>query len=150
MITYREARVEDIGEIQRVRHSVKENILSNPQLVTDSDCEEYLTKRGKGWVCEIDGSIVGFAIVDLQEENIWALFLKPEAEGNGIGSHLHHLMLNWYFSTGKEKVWLSTSPGTKAEKFYRNKGWTAAGRHAEDEIMFTMTKKNWQNSGTRF
>lgn len=144
-ITYREARIEDITAIQLVRHSVKENVLSNPDLVTNTDCELYLFHRGKGWVCEIDGSIGGFAIADLQEENIWALFLKPEVEGLGIGSKLHDLMLDWYFSTGKQQVWLATSPGTRAEKFYRKKGWTAAGKHGEDEIKFTMTKTEWQN-----
>lgn len=144
MITYREARLEDIGAIQLVRHSVKENILSNPALVTDADCEAYLLYRGKGWVCEMDGTIVGFSIADLQEENIWALFLKPEVEGLGIGSKLHDLMLDWYFSKGKQEVWLGTSPGTRAESFYLKKGWKAAGKHGEDEIKFTMTRNKWQ------
>ncbi|WP_245365372.1 hypothetical protein [Chryseobacterium scophthalmum] len=43
----REARVEDIPQIQVVRNSVKENTLSNPDLVTDKDCEEFITERGK-------------------------------------------------------------------------------------------------------
>jgi hypothetical protein len=62
---FREARITDIPQIQVVRNSVKENMLSNPALVTDKDCENYLVNRGKGWVCEIDDRIVGFAIVDL-------------------------------------------------------------------------------------
>ena len=57
---FREACIEDIPQIQIVRHSVKENVLSDPALVTDEDCKEFLTIRGKGWVCEIDGTIVGF------------------------------------------------------------------------------------------
>jgi len=52
--------------------------LSNPELVTDQDCKEFITVRGKGWVCEIDNKIVGFAIADLKENNIWALFLDPK------------------------------------------------------------------------
>ncbi len=51
---FREAQVNDIHQMQIVRHSVKENILSNPALVTDKDCEEFITVRGKGWVCEIN------------------------------------------------------------------------------------------------
>ena len=62
---FREAQTEDIKQIQLVRNAVKENVLSNPGLVTDKDCVEYLTLRGKGWVCETDGTIVGFAIADL-------------------------------------------------------------------------------------
>ena len=70
----REAKIDDIKQIQIVRNAVTENTLSNPNLVTDEDCEEFITIRGKGWVCEIDKQIVGFAIVDLKENNIWALF----------------------------------------------------------------------------
>lgn len=142
-MTYREANIEDIKQIQIVRHSVKENILSNPDLVTDEDCKEYITGRGRGWVCEIEGSIVGFAIADLKDNNIWALFLKPEFEGRGIGRQLHDLMVDWYFSKGKENVWLGTSPNTRAEKFYRKMGWTETGLHGDDEIKFEMTLEEW-------
>lgn len=69
-MTFREAKIEDIKQIQIVRNSVKENTLSNPDLVTDKDCEEFLTQRGKGWVCEIENRIVGFAIADLKKDNI--------------------------------------------------------------------------------
>ena len=51
---FREANVNDVPQIQIVRHLVKENVLSDPSLVTDNDCEKYLSARGKGWVCEIN------------------------------------------------------------------------------------------------
>ena len=95
---FREAVLEDIPQIQIVRNSVKENMLSNPALVTDKDCEEYLMRRGRGWVCEIEDSIAGFSIVDLKDKNIWALFVHPAFEGKGIGKKLHDIMLNWYFN----------------------------------------------------
>ena len=142
---YREANIDDIKQIQIVRHSVKENTLSNPDRVTDDDCKEFLFRRGKGWVCEVDGLIVGFAIADLKDNNIWALFLKPEYEGIGIGRQLHALMLDWYFSNGKENVWLGTSPNTRAEKFYKQMGWTETGLHGDHEIKFEMTSEDWLN-----
>ena len=80
MMMIRAAKIDDIQQIQIVRNSVKENTLSNPNLVTDKDCEEFISVRGKGWVCEIDQQIVGFAIADLKENNIWALFVDPEYE----------------------------------------------------------------------
>ena len=113
---YREAKVEDIKQIQTVRNSVKENTLSNPNLVSDEDCKEFLTVRGKGWVCEIDNKIVGFAIVDLKEYNIWALFIEPEYEKRGIGQKLNNIMLDWYFDQTKNKVWLRTAPNNRAEQ----------------------------------
>ena len=72
-MTIREAIVDDIKQIQIVRNSVTENTLSDPNLVTDKDCEEFITLRGKGWVCEIDKQIVGFAIADLKENNIYSV-----------------------------------------------------------------------------
>src|ERR1700730_14028964 len=141
---FREAKTADIKQMQIVRHSVKENVLSNPSLVTDADCEEYITFRGKGWVCEIENDVVGFAIADLKEHNIWALFVKPEYEGKGIGKRLHDLMLDWYFSQTKEKVWLGTSPNTRAETFYRKVGWTDAGKRPNGEIRFELTANDWE------
>lgn len=62
-IIIREARPEDIPQIQIVRNSVKENTLSDPALVTDKDCEEFLFERGKGWVGEAVHQIVGFLLL---------------------------------------------------------------------------------------
>ena len=143
---YREANTDDIKQIQVVRNAVKENVLSNPGLVTDRDCVEYLTLRGKGWVCEADGTIVGFAIADLIDNNIWALFIHPDYEAKGVGKKLHDLMLNWYFEQKKEHVWLSTSPNTRAEKFYRLQGWKETGLYGKGEIKFEMTKEEWSNA----
>ena len=145
-MVFRQAQIEDIKQIQIVRNSVKENTLSNPLLVTEKDYQEFLTERGKGWVCEIENQIIGFAIADLRDNNIWALFLKPEFEGKGIGTKLQNLMLNWYFENGKENVWLGTSPNTRAEKFYTESGWVKNGMHGSKEIKFEMTKSQWENN----
>lgn len=147
-MVFREAKIEDIKQIQVVRNSVNENTLSNPDIVTDADCEEFLFHRGKGWVCEIDNQIVGFAIADLLDDNIWALFLHPEFEGQGIGQKLQTLMLDWYFSTGKEHVWLGTSPNTRAEQFYLKSGWTKTGMHGKNEVKFERTREDWIRSKT--
>ncbi len=135
-MNFREARPEDIEQMQRVRNAVQENKLSDPGLVTYQDYMDYLFVRGKGWVCEADGMITGFAIADIQEDNIWALFVLPEFEGKGIGSRLHDLMLHWYFAQNKNRVWLSTAPGTRAEAFYRRKGWIEMGTHGNGEVKF--------------
>jgi GNAT superfamily N-acetyltransferase len=121
-------------------------MLSNPALVTDKDCENYLLNRGKGWVCEIDGRIVGFAIVDLAEHNVWALFIEPSFEGRGIGKKLHDKMLAWYFTQTDSTLWLGTAPNTRAEKFYRMAGWQEVGIHGKGEIKFEMPFEAWKGS----
>jgi len=138
---YRFAERRDIAQIMSVRLSVRENQLSNPNLVTEADCLVYIEQRGKGWVCEIDQQIVGFAIVDLVERSVWALFLHPDFEGRGIGRQLHQRMLNWYFEQTEETIWLGTDPGTRAEGFYRQAGWKAQGLRENGEIRFEMTKR---------
>lgn len=140
---FKEAQADDIKQIQVVRNAVKENVLSNPGLVTDEDCMDYLTARGKGWVCEKDGTIIGFAIADLTDNNIWALFVHPDHDKQGVGKQLHDMMLNWYFEQQKEMVWLSTSPGTRAEQFYRMQGWKETGLYGKGEIKFEMNKEEW-------
>ena len=144
-MTFREANESDINQIQIVRNSVTENTLSNPELVTDNDCLEFITKRGKGWVCEVDNRIVGFAIADLKEHNIWALFVHPDYDKQGIGRQSHDLMLNWYFNQTSKNIWLGTAPGTRAEIFYRKSGWTEIGVHGKGEVKFEMTIEKWKN-----
>ncbi|MEZ4959471.1 MAG: GNAT family N-acetyltransferase [Saprospiraceae bacterium] len=141
----REAQIEDIPQIQIVRNAVKENTLSDPRLVTDEDCKVFITERGKGWVCEMESQIVGFSIADLKDHNIWALFLRPEYERQGIGRKLHDTMLDWYFAQTKTNVWLGTSPNTRAEMFYRKAGWREIGTHGKGEIKFEMTYEDWVN-----
>ncbi len=134
----REAREEDILEIQFIRNAVLENRLSDPSRVTDEDVRDYILERGKGWVYEYDGFIVGFAIGDLQDANIWALFILPEMEGKGIGRHLHDNMIQWMFDQGLTTIWLSTAPGTRAESFYRKAGWKEIKRTEQGEIYFEL------------
>jgi GNAT superfamily N-acetyltransferase len=144
VMIYREATIRDIPGIQIVRNAVKENRLSDPSVVTDKDCEEWITVRGKGWVCVADEKIIGFAIADLVDNNIWALFVDPGYEKMGIGGALQAMMLKWYFSQTKETVWLGTAPLTKAESFYRKSGWTDKGVRPNGEIRFELTYDEWK------
>jgi GNAT superfamily N-acetyltransferase len=143
---FREATVADIPQVQIVRNAVKENMLSNPALVPDSDVEDYITRRGKGWVCGIDHVIVGFAIVSVTDNNVWALFVQPGYDKKGIGRKLHDVMMDWYFSQTDKMIWLSTAPGTRAESFYRKAGWKETGVYGKGEIKFEMTADDWKKS----
>ena len=140
----REAQVADILQMREVRLSVHENQLSRPDVISPADYIDYLTRRGKGWVAEAPGRIVGFAVADLVDCNIWALFVRPDYEGRGVGRALHATMLDWYFGQTQETVWLGTAPGTRAETFYRRTGWRQTGLRANGEVGFEMTAQDWQ------
>ena len=142
---FREALITDIPQIQLVRNSVTENTLSDPALVPDKDVADYIINRGKGWVCEIDKTVVGFAIVSVTDNNVWALFIQPGNDKKGIGKKLHEIMMDWYFANTDKTIWLSTSPGTRAEQFYRKAGWQEIGIHGKGEIKFEMTEDQWKH-----
>lgn len=142
----RQATINDIADLHTVRMAVKENVLSNPALVTEQDYREFLTTGGRGWLCEAEGRVAGFAIVDMGRHNVWALFVHPDFEGRGIGKHLQQVMLQWYFSQTGEPLWLSTGPGTRAEEFYRRTGWKETGITKGGETRFEMSAEDWKAS----
>ena len=144
-MNFREATIQDIPQMHTIRIAVKENILPDPSMIKEEDYANFLTVRGKGWVCEIENEIVGFAIIDLKEKNIWALFVHPAHERKGVGKRLQQIMLDWYFENNDEPIWLGTSPVTPAENFYRRAGWKDVGKRANGEIKFEMTKEEWKN-----
>jgi GNAT superfamily N-acetyltransferase len=143
-IHFREATIKDIPALHKVRISVKENILNNPLLVTKKDYVHFLTDHGKGWLCEVNKQVVGFAIIDTDHNNIWALFVYPEFEGKGIGRRLHDMMLDWHFKQSQDKLWLGTAHNTRAEQFYRTAGWKDSGKRENGEIRFEMTYGDWK------
>ncbi|HEY6977762.1 MAG TPA: GNAT family N-acetyltransferase [Chitinophagaceae bacterium] len=145
-MNFRGATTNDTEQLHSIRIAVKENILPDPLLITPTDYEAFLTVKGKGWICEIDNTIVGFAIIDLKEKNIWALFVHPDHERKGIGKQLQEIMLNWYFENNEDTLWLGTGPGTRAESFYRKSGWKEVGIRKNGEIKFEMSKSEWRKA----
>src|SRR5688500_7232524 len=104
------ATLADIDAMHQLRLSVQENILADPQRVAPQHYVLMLEKHGRGWVYELEGKIVGFAVADHSRRNIWALFVNPAFEGHGIGRALHDAMVSWLFERGNEPLWLTTEP----------------------------------------
>ena len=142
---FREAVIGDIPELHKLRMSVKENALRNPLYVTEQDYIPFLTVKGRGWVCESGGEILGFSIIDTEHNNIWALFVSPAHEARGIGKKLQQLMLEWHFSVSNNTLWLGTSPGTRAERFYELTGWKRAGKLENGEVKFEISKEDYNS-----
>lgn len=136
----------DVPEMHRVRLAVRENRLADPDAVQPHHYRPLLGGEGRGWVAEADGGIAGFAVADLARGNVWALFVDPDFEGRGIGRRLHDAMMEWFFASGAERVWLSTDPGTRAEAFYRAAGWQPAGEH-RGEARYELSRERWLARG---
>lgn len=131
----RQAVAGDVPGIHRVRMSVRENRLVSI-VITEEDTRKAIEESGRGWVVEVEGQIVGFAVVNVTNNNIWALFLDPDHERKGYGRQLHDGMLKWSWSQGLTHLWLSTEPGTRAQRFYEQAGWKNVGTTEEGEARF--------------
>lgn len=134
-VTLRRATDADVPAMQRVRGAVLENRLVSVVL-TEGNYHAALAPPGRGWVALEGGVLRGFAVGDARTGNVWALFVEPGFERRGLGRALFDTLTAWLAAEGPERLWLTTEPGTRAERFYRAAGWTAAGTNASGETVF--------------
>lgn len=137
---FRKADVADIPVLSEIRLSVTENVLSDPRKVTPEMYEDYLGASGKGWLCEIDGKVVGFSVASLKDASIWALFVKPGYEGRGIGTRLLNLATDWLFEMGASSISLSTGAGTRADRMYERQGWKRGEIKPDGEVGYWLNR----------
>jgi GNAT superfamily N-acetyltransferase len=135
----RTARYEDIAAMHRVRMSVRENRLVH-SIVTEADYAEAIGSSGRGWLVEVAGDVVAFGVGTATTGNVWALFVHPAHEGRGYGRCLHDRIVAWLWSKGLERIWLTTTPGTRAQRFYETAGWFLAGPAAGGEVRYEMRR----------
>jgi GNAT superfamily N-acetyltransferase len=141
-IIFREATGADMPGITRVRTSVVENALTIAQLeergITEASVAASFLADSKGWVAVQADEIVAFSIADRATWSIFALFVFPGYEGRGIGSRLLALALGWLWKNGAERVWLTTGAGTRAVRFYEDRGWTCTGKGPRGDLRYEL------------
>ncbi|MFT3885099.1 MAG: GNAT family N-acetyltransferase [Flavobacteriales bacterium] len=129
---------DDVPAMHAIRLRVRENRLSDPSVVTEPDYLAFMARDTRSWVCTCDdGTIAGFTMVDVENRNLWALFVAPEHEGKGVGRALHEAMCAWYF-TRAIALRLSTASDTRAEAFYRKAGYRPDGHTPSGERIFEL------------
>jgi GNAT superfamily N-acetyltransferase len=109
--------------------ATRENTLSHEQLAAlgineDTVCTMLETSH-HGWLCEQDKHVVGFAIGNRENGEMWVIALLPAYEGRGIGAELLTRVEAWLWSEGWAEIWLTTDvdPTRRAYGFYRRPGW---------------------------
>jgi GNAT superfamily N-acetyltransferase len=127
----------DLPRIHQVRHGTAENRLSNPALVTDAEVAWYMDEA-IFLVSEDEMGLQGFTCVNHQTGYVWALFVIDEAQGRGHGTALLNAATARLKEVGHRQAFLSTGKGTKAEEFYRSKGWQSMGVNMTDEVVFRL------------
>jgi GNAT superfamily N-acetyltransferase len=139
-MSIRIAKRTDISEIQSIRSSVTENVLTS--IITEEMIIDVMEKYGRIWIYDLEGQVVGFSAADKRTSNIWALFVLPTCEKRGIGKQLLHEAVQWLWSKGAKTIWLCTDPYTRAEEFYLRQGWTRCGIESDGEIRYELWSKH--------
>lgn len=120
------ARKSDVSALFHVRTSVRENHLSLEQLaqlgITESSISEMIAASPCAWVAVIDGGVVGFSMIDVDEASLFAAFVLPSYEGRGLGKKLVLAAEDMLFQHHGE-IWLETDRESRAAGFYRHLGW---------------------------
>jgi GNAT superfamily N-acetyltransferase len=133
----RRARLEERPRISEIRFAVRENQLLDPSRVTDADYLWFSENPGI-WVWEEKGRILGFSAADTRDGTIWALFIDPDHEGRGIGRALLARACDVLREAGHGIATLGTEPGSRADRFYREAGWTALHIDKRGEQVFQL------------
>jgi ribosomal protein S18 acetylase RimI-like enzyme len=129
MLNFREIQEHDINDVFVVRVATRENALSREQLeglgINEKSVLAMLKKTHRGWLCEEDDRVVGFAMGNRQNGEMWVIALLPEYEGRGIGAELLTRVEVWLWAEGWNEIWLTTdvNPALRAYGFYRRQGW---------------------------
>lgn len=132
---FREITPADLPALFLVRADAVENRATLEGLASIGITIESLTARlattHKGWLCEIGGIPVGFAIGNGSTGELEVIAVLRAYESNGIGRKLMTLVQDWLWSQGSEKLWLTTGlPPTRAYQFYTKLGWQDVGKLA--------------------
>lgn len=139
-MSIRVATPEDVPEMIEIRLSVRQNTLSEAGIawLTHERVERSITEQGRGWVADADGELQGFCIALRADASIWAMFVRPRAEDQGIGKQLLSRAAEWLFQTGAEVATVTTDLGTRAAGFYAAVGWQQSAVNDEGEVTFQL------------
>lgn len=141
----RPATPADIDTLFDIRTSVRENHLSREQMadmgITPQVLAEAIESAPCAWVAEIDGIAGGFAMVDTEAGELFALFVRPEFEGQGMGRLLLAAAEEQLFRK-HGSIWLVTDggDGIRANDFYRRHGWQLAERVDERDVRYEKSR----------
>lgn len=137
----RHAITADVEALFDVRTSVNQNHLSREQLaelgITPAALAEVINQSPCAWVVEVDGVTVGFSMVDFETGELFALFVRPEFEGRGVGRLLLQTAEASLFKS-HEVIWLVTDKNddVRANRIYQHSGWYQAANVDSRDVRY--------------
>ncbi|MEM1316249.1 MAG: GNAT family N-acetyltransferase [Pseudomonadota bacterium] len=133
----RRATPDDVPRILEIRAEVRENRLADPAAVRRPQVLAFID-RGRIHVAGAAAGVDGFSAANPEDGFLWALFVAPRAEGRGLGGALLAAALDDLRAAGLSRARLETDPGTRAEAFYRRRGWTELGLNDKGEMLMEL------------
>ena len=129
MLTYREIGAHDIASLFVVRIATRENTYTMDGLerlgITEASVTDMIKTTHRGWLCEVDKQVVGFAMGNRKNGEMWVIAVLPDYEGKGVGKELLIRVEDWLWSEGWDEICLTTDidPSLRAYGFYKSQGW---------------------------
>ena len=89
-------------------------------------------------IADLDDLSVGFSMAQISERYVFACFVRPEYEDQGVGRALMKAAEEGLLGAGVTSAWLSTGSeqDLRAPGFYRHLGWSADGFLDDGQIRF--------------
>ena len=131
----RRATTADLARLYEIWTSVAEHRFRQDWDQFTATAARFLA-HGRVWVWADGRGIHGFGAADPASGEIEAVYVHPDAQGRGIGRALLRKCCDDLVRRGHRHAWLLTSPGTKAERIYRDDGWQEAGLEPSGSIRF--------------
>lgn len=122
-----------------IRKAVNENTLSDDNALGHGEYVPFLGLHGETWIGAFDGVMAGFGAIDRRNASVWALFVSPQFEAQGIGKTLLAKLVDRAKFLGLAGLHLTTTAGTRAEKFYIRQGWVYDGHAPREEVRLRLT-----------
>lgn len=134
----------DAPECVDLRGRTRENAVSESRLreigiTADSWGADIAAGTLPGYICRVEGRLVGYCFGDARTGEVVVLALLPEMESQGLGRRLLDLVVQHLRSLGHARLFLgcSADPAVRSHGFYRHLGWRATGEadRLGDEVL---------------
>ena len=128
----RMATVEDVESLFEIRTSVTQNHLSREQMdalgITPQVLRSAINEGPCVWIAEVDERPVAFSMIDRDEGEVFAMFVRPAFENRGLGRLLMAAAEAELFQA-HERIFLVTDgrQEIRANGFYQRLGYQPVG-----------------------
>lgn len=141
----RVATPDDIDTLFAIRTSVVQNHLSREQMtalgITPQVLADSIRAAPCVWIAEVEGRPAAFSMVDRAAGEVFAMFVQPGYEGQGLGRRLMEVAEAALFEQ-HERLFLITDgrDEIRANGFYQRLGWSMVDRLEGDDVRYEKSR----------